>query len=281
MEEEYYALITNNTWNLVPHPVGSNVVTRKWIFKRKFNSDGSLEWYNAHWVLCGFTQRPDVNYDVAFHPVVKPATICTVLFLAVSHSWHVHQLHMKNAFLHGTLSETVYYSQPMEFFYPTQPDWVCRLNKSLYGLKQAPHAWYIRFTSYLLTLGFVDAKSDTSLFIFCCSSHMTYMLLYVEDSVLTACSIALLHHTIFALKREFAMKDLGPLHHFLGVSVQHQSNGLFLTQRQFALDVLEHASMVDYKPVSTPVDYTPIHLRLCYVPWRQPSLLALQVPEHR
>jgi hypothetical protein len=83
---------------------------------------------------------------------------------------------------------------------------------------------------------------------------MTYLLLYVDDSVLTACSIALLHHTIFALKREFVMKDLGPLHHFLGVSIQHQANGLFLTQRQFALDVLEHASMVDYKPVSTPVD---------------------------
>jgi hypothetical protein len=48
--------ITNNTWDLVPHPVGSNVITEKWIFKYKFNSDGSLEWYKAHWVLCGFIQ---------------------------------------------------------------------------------------------------------------------------------------------------------------------------------------------------------------------------------
>jgi hypothetical protein len=50
------------------------------------------------------------------------------------------------------------------------------------------------------------------------------------------------------------MKDLGPLHHFLGVSVQYQADGLFLTQRQFALDILERAGMVDYKPVLTPVD---------------------------
>jgi hypothetical protein len=50
------------------------------------------------------------------------------------------------------------------------------------------------------------------------------------------------------------MKDLVPLHHFLGVSVQHQVDGLFLTQRQFALDILERAGMVDCKLVSTPVD---------------------------
>jgi hypothetical protein len=72
--------------------------------------------------------------------------------------------------------------------------------------------------------------------------------------MLTAFSIALLQHTISALKQEFAMKELGPLHHFLGVSVQHQADGLFLTQRQFALDILERAGMVDCKPVSTLVD---------------------------
>jgi hypothetical protein len=50
------------------------------------------------------------------------------------------------------------------------------------------------------------------------------------------------------------MKDLGPLHHFLGVPVQHQAEGLFLTQHQFALDILEQAGMVDYKPVSMLMD---------------------------
>jgi hypothetical protein len=56
MEEEFAALIANNTWDLVPCPVGSNIVTDKWIFKHKFNSDGSLEQYKAHWVLHGFIQ---------------------------------------------------------------------------------------------------------------------------------------------------------------------------------------------------------------------------------
>jgi hypothetical protein len=74
-------------------------------------------------------------------------------------------------------------------------------------------------------------------------------LLYVDDIVLIASSAALLQHTIFALKLEFIMKDLGPLHHFLGVSVQHQTNELFLTQHQFALNILDRAGMVHYKTV--------------------------------
>jgi hypothetical protein len=108
-------LITNNTWDLVPHPIGSNVVTSKWIFKHKFNSDGSLEWYKACWVLHGFTQRPGVDYDETFNSVVKPTTVHTVLSLAISHSWPVHQLDVKNVFLNVTLSETVYYNQPTGF----------------------------------------------------------------------------------------------------------------------------------------------------------------------
>jgi hypothetical protein len=110
MKEEYDTLITNNTWYLIPRPVGSNAVIGKWIFKHKFNSNDTLEWYKAHCVLRGFTQHPGADYDEIFSPVVKPATVRTVLSLIVSRSWPIHQLDVKNVFLHGTLLETVYYS---------------------------------------------------------------------------------------------------------------------------------------------------------------------------
>lgn len=108
MEEEFASLQANHTWDLVPRPTGCNVVTGKWIFRHKFQSDGSLDRYKAHWVLCGFTQRPGIDFDETFRPVVKPATVQTVLSLTVSRNWLVHQLDVKNAFLHGTLQETVY-----------------------------------------------------------------------------------------------------------------------------------------------------------------------------
>jgi hypothetical protein len=161
---------------------------------------------------------------------------------------------VKNVFLHDTLSETVYCSQPTGFVDPAQPDCVCLLNKSLYGLKQAPRAWYSRFATYITSLGFVEAKSNTSLFVFRRGTDTVYLLLYVDDIVLTASSTTLLQQTISALKQEFTKKDLGALHHFLGVSVQHQADRLFLTQCQFALDILKRAGMVDCKPVLTPVD---------------------------
>jgi hypothetical protein len=88
-----------------------------------------------------------INYDETFSPVVKPATVHTVLFLVISHFCPVHQLDVKNTFLHGTLSESFYCSQPMGFVDPTQHDWVYRLNQSLYGIKQAPQVWYSRFTT--------------------------------------------------------------------------------------------------------------------------------------
>ena len=106
----------------------------------------------------------------------------------------------------------------------------------------------------MLTLGFTEAKSDTSLFIYRRGDETAYLLLYVDDIVLTASSQQLLQSVISSLQQEFAMKDLGQLHHFLGVTVEPRSSGLLLHQRQYALDILERAGMTDCKPCSTPVD---------------------------
>jgi hypothetical protein len=84
MEEEHAALMMNHMWDLGPRPPQANVVSGKWIFKHKFHSDGSLERYKAHWVLRGFTQRPGVDFDETFSPVVKPAIVRTMLSLALS-----------------------------------------------------------------------------------------------------------------------------------------------------------------------------------------------------
>ena len=110
----------------------------------------------------------------------------------------------------------------------SRPDMVCWLNKSFYGLKQTPQTWYSRFATFLLTLGFTEAKSDTSLFIYRRGDETAYLLLYVDDIVLTASSQQLLQRIIFSLQQEFAMKDLGQLHHFLGVTVEPRPSGLLL-----------------------------------------------------
>jgi hypothetical protein len=138
MREEFDALVHNRTWTLFPRPSRANIVSGKWIYKHKFHSDGSLARYKARWVVRGFSQQPGIDFDETFNPVVKPTTIRIVLSIAVSRSWPVHQLDVKNAFLHGNLDEEVYCQQPSGFINARCPEYVCRLHKSLYGLKQPP-----------------------------------------------------------------------------------------------------------------------------------------------
>lgn len=121
MQEEYDALIRNNTWTLVQRPASANLVTGKWIFRHKMNPDGSLARYKARWVVRGFSQQPGVDYNETFSPVVKPSTIRLVLSLAISNDWPIHQLDVKNAFLHGSLQETIYCQQPTGFVDSSSP----------------------------------------------------------------------------------------------------------------------------------------------------------------
>jgi len=112
------------------------------------------------------------------------------------------------------------------------------LQRSLYGLKQAPRAWYQRFATFIRHLGFTASASDIFLFVYKEGDRVAYLLLYVDDIILTASSTDLLHHIIQRLLSEFAMTDLEDLHHFLGISVTRSPDGLFLSQRQYALDLL-------------------------------------------
>ncbi|KAK9074412.1 hypothetical protein SSX86_007010 [Deinandra increscens subsp. villosa] len=254
MTDEFTALIENNTWELVPRQPSMNVIRCIWLFKHKTKSDGSLERYKARLVCDGRSQQVGIDCDETFSPVVKPATIRTVLTIATHHGWDISQLDVKNAFLHGHLSETVYMHQPMGFRDPRFPDHVCRLKRSLYGLKQAPRAWYQRFTDFVTTIGFRHSVCDHSLFIYHHGSDVAYLLLYVDDIILTTSSTGLKQTLMQQLAREFAMKDLGPLTYFLGISVQRDNNGLFLSQTKYAHEILQRAKMSDCNSCHTPVD---------------------------
>ena len=254
MLDEINALIDNHTWDLVPRPPNVNVIRSMWVFRHKRNSDGSFERYKARLVANGKTQQPGIDCDETFSPVVKPATIRTVLSIAISHSWSIHQLDVKNSFLHGSLNETVYMHQPIGFCDKSRPDHVCLLRGSIYGLKQAPRAWYQRFADFVTSIGFANSISDHSLFIYRQGSDTAYILLYVDDIILTASSDRLRIHIMDRLSSEFAMKDLGPLSFFLGIAVTRTKNGMFLSQKQYASSIIDKAGMSNCSPCLTPVD---------------------------
>lgn len=108
-----------------------NVIRSMWLFKHKFHYNGSLERYKAQLVCDGRSQQVGIDCGETFTQVVKPATIRTVLSIALSQCWPVHQLDVTNAFLHGSLNETVYMYQPMGFRSKTHPI-MCADLKNLY-----------------------------------------------------------------------------------------------------------------------------------------------------
>ncbi|KAM2302248.1 hypothetical protein FF2_032543 [Malus domestica] len=227
MQDKLSALHTQKTWSLVPLHPHRNLVGCKWVFKIKKNADGSIGRYKACLVAKGFNQEEGIDYGETFSPVVKPTNVRLMLALAAHFNWNLRQLDVKNAFLHGVLQEEVYMAQPPGFLDSIHNDYVCKLHKSLYGFKQAPRAWNDRFTSFLPTLGFKSTYSDSSLFVKVVNGTVVILLLYVDDIIITGSASQAISDVIHALTQEFDIKDLGPLHYFLGIQVVHKKDGLF------------------------------------------------------
>jgi len=160
---------------------------------------------------------------------------------------------VQNAFLHGHLEEEVYMQQPPGFEDTSKLGYVCKLDKALYGLKQAPRAWYSRLSRKLLSLGFHASKADTSLFFYNKGDVTMFVLVYVDD-IIVASSIGKATDALLQdLQKEFALKDLGQLHYFLGIEVSKVRDGIVLMQDKYASDLLKKVGMSDCKPVAAPL----------------------------
>lgn len=130
---------------------------------------------------------------------------------------------------------------------------MCKHDKALYGLKQAPRAWYSRLSAKLVTLGFQASKADTSLFFYNRGSITMFVLVYVDDIIVASSTDKATTTLLQDLKADFAIKDLGELHYFLGIEVKKARDGIVLTQEKYASDLLKRVGMSDCKPVSTPL----------------------------
>jgi hypothetical protein len=217
MQEEYNALVHNNTWQLVPACPGKNVVDCKWIFKTKCHVDDAIEWHKARLVAKGFNQWYGMDYAETFSPVINPTIVRLILTINVSKGWTIQQADVKNAFLNGDLQETTYMAQPPGFINTDHPHYVCKLQKALYNLKQVPHAWHSTLSSKLCALQFQPCKTDTSLFIYKTAQLTRYVPLFVDDLIIVSSSPSATSHLLRQLNSTFTIKDLGPLHYSMGI----------------------------------------------------------------
>lgn len=253
IETEFLALEENQTWDVVTCPPSVKPLGSKFVFSVKLRSDGSIDRYKARLVVLGNKQEYGLDYDETFAPVAKMTTVRTILALAASQSWSLHQMDVKNAFLHGDLKEEVYMKLP-NGMHNSLPNAVCKLKRSLYGLKQAPRVWFEKFRSTLLGFSFKQSQYDSSLFHQQTSAGIVVLLVYVDDIVITGSDMEAISKLQTLLHSTFHMKDLGHLTYFLGLEVHHRPQGIFLNQRKYIQDLVQLAGLTEATTVDTPME---------------------------
>lgn len=264
MNEELRALEENLTWVVTELPQRKKAIGNKWLYKKKFLPDGSVERYKDRLVILGNKQKYGIDYVETFASVSKLTTVRALLAVTAIFAWDIFQLDVKNYFLHGGLDEHIYMTFPKGYQGPRQPisitnttilpSKVCKLQKSLYGLKQALRPWFSKLSLALKTCGFSQSKSDYSLFTLHQSHHHTIILIYVDDLIIAGNHPATITNTKAFLSSIFHMKDLGQLHYFLGIEVDRSPSGIFISQHKYTSDLLKNYKILSSKPLKLPLD---------------------------
>jgi len=176
----------------------------------KHESDGSVRKYKDFLVVAkGYAQNYGVDYEEIFSPLVKMATLKAMIAMIVVKGWFLHQIDVKNAFLHGDLQEEVYMDQPLGYEDSCHLEYVCKLQKALYGLKQAPSAWHDKIAKYLITFWSHMADADQSLYVQKSDGGIVIIKIYLDDLIVGGYNLDEIEHGKYL---QFVMKDLGDLH---------------------------------------------------------------------
>ena len=116
------AIEKNCTWELVDAPPEKNVIGLKWVFRTKYNADGSVQKYKARLVAKAYDQVYGIDFDETFSPAARIETVIIFLSIAAQLKVPVYQLDVKSAFLNGELMEEVYVEQPQGFEVADHPE---------------------------------------------------------------------------------------------------------------------------------------------------------------
>ncbi|KAJ9558569.1 hypothetical protein OSB04_013183, partial [Centaurea solstitialis] len=200
--------LAHSGWRDAMLPAGKKAIGCKWVFTVKVNPDGSVTRLKARLVAKGYAQTYGVDYSETFSPVAKVPSIRLFISLAATYDWVLHQLDVKNAFLHGDLHEEVYMEQPPGFVAQGESGRVCKLRKSLYGLKQSPRAWFGRFNAVVTEFGLRRSSYDHSVFFASSSSRCILLVVYVDDIVITGSDEIGIKKLKDFLASRFQTKDL-------------------------------------------------------------------------
>uniref|UniRef100_A0AAV1UWV9 Integrase catalytic domain-containing protein n=1 Tax=Peronospora matthiolae TaxID=2874970 RepID=A0AAV1UWV9_9STRA len=235
-------------------PNGQSAIGTKWVFKIKRKADGSIEKYKARLVAKGFRQKYGIDYTETFSPVVKYVTLRMVIAITRHFGWPLDQLDVVTAFLYGVMKEKVFCAVPEGV--KMEGDFDClELIKAIYGLKQASRVWNETFDEFIRSIGFQASGFDPCLYIMTSEGHCVFVLVYVDDVLVTGSSLEMIARTKNDLKTRFEMTDSGKCAFVLGIELLDGEDGsVTMCQRRYVDDVLKRFGMDECKAVASPVD---------------------------
>ncbi len=253
-------LTSNGTFVEVPYdqvPPTARVHRAHTLFEWKRGDDGNRTVPKVRTVFDGSTQVHGVDFDKAYAPVARLATLRMFLSLAAANSWVVHQMDVTAAFLHGSLTEEVYVRPPPGF--PQERDGrrvVWLLKKSLYGLRQAPRCWNDMLHAWFTAQGFQRSDLDPCLYIGAVRGSDTSqaILVWVDDMLIAGPNAKAVERFKALIGAAFKMTDLGVVEWYLGMHVTRDSGGLRISQAKYVDAIVERAGMSRLSPVGVPME---------------------------
>ena len=255
MQGEIESLHRNEVWNLVAPPKDRKIINCKWVFKRKRGENGTVECYKARLVACGYTQKPGLDYEETFSPVVRFESVRSVLALAAHFKMKLHQMDVKTTFLNGELSEEVYMSQPEGFKVKGKENYVCQLKRSIYGLKQSPRCWNTTLDIQLQSMGFTQTKGDPCLYV-STDRDPVIIAVYIDDILIAAVTDEKISEVKSAITERFDVKDMRELSYFLGIKVVQdcKANSIWIGQPNYIESLISSFDMSNAKSCNTPIN---------------------------
>jgi hypothetical protein len=170
-------------------------------------------------VAKGITQREGIDYTETFSPVSCKDSLRIIMTLVAHYDLELHQMDVKTAFLNGDLLENVYMTQPKGFATKGKEHMRCHLRKSVYGLKQASRQWYLKFDETIRSFDFKENEEDNCIYAKFRNGKFNFLILYVDDILLTSSDVNLLLETKRFLSSNFDIKDLGEASFILGIEI--------------------------------------------------------------
>jgi hypothetical protein len=249
MERQLQQLNDIKTWDLVDRPDHAKVLPGKWVYDEKLTTTNET-FERARWVVCGnFVE--DGGWGNAYAAVASSTTVRVCLVITAVRGFLLWAFDINTAFLNALMPEgvLVYVEQPHGVSNGTK---VCRLNRALYGLKEAPLYWFLTICPVMKKLGFEPFDSDLCLFYN--KKLDTYVVLYVDDLLVSAATAELIYETRDQLKEFFQLKDLGEAKTFLGYEIHHDkvNKTIHFSQRRYCQRMLEDFGYDKANGVSTP-----------------------------